>query len=61
MTTDVNSLHANITDALAELRGARAIQQHSPGADADRDVELAEWRLDILLSRQPAAKADAST
>jgi hypothetical protein len=50
--SDLQSLHANIVDALAELRGARAIQQHSPGAAADRDVDLAEWRLDILLARQ---------
>jgi hypothetical protein len=59
-TSNLESLHAQITDALRELRGARAIQVHSPGAEADRDVDLAEWRLDVLLLRQTATtKAQA--
>lgn len=52
--SNVESLHAQITDALAELRGAREIADHSPGADADKGVDLAEWRLDVLLLRQKA-------
>jgi hypothetical protein len=40
--SDIESLHANITDALAELRGAREIHAHSPDAEsAERRRERA--------------------
>lgn len=48
----VATLHANITDALNELRGAREINEHCPDADSQRTVDLCEWRLDVLLQRQ---------
>jgi hypothetical protein len=58
--SDIESLHANITDALAELRGAREIHAHSPDAESAGVVEMCEWRLDTLLGRQSAHdKAEA--
>lgn len=53
-SSDLDALHANIVDALAELRGARQIHAHSPNAESQRDVDLCEWRLDHLLARHKA-------
>lgn len=52
--TPLDQLHADITEALTELRGARAICDRSPCADNVRAVELEEWRLDMLLGRLAA-------
>jgi hypothetical protein len=52
--SNVESLHAQITDALAELRGAREIAPTPPVPTPDKGVDLAEWRLDVLLLRQKA-------
>jgi hypothetical protein len=45
-------LHAQITDALVELRGARTVFDHAPTMDNANLVELCEWRLDTLLGRE---------
>lgn len=45
------SLHAQITEALAELRGARADYAYSPNADTERTVAYAERRFDQLTDR----------
>lgn len=52
--SDLDSLHANITDALSQLRKARAAYEHSPNQDTQRDIDLCDWRLDHLLARQKA-------
>ena len=52
--SDIGSLHANIVDALAELRKARQAYEHSPNSETQRDVDLCDWRLDHLLARQTA-------
>jgi hypothetical protein len=43
--------HQLITEALAELRGARLDYEHSPNSDNDITVEYAELRLNRLLDR----------
>ena len=52
----LQSLHDQITDALAELRGARTIYDHNPCHETAHVVDLCEWRLDVLLARQWAAQ-----
>jgi hypothetical protein len=45
-------LEQQITEALAELRGARLDYTHSPSnADTERTVAYAERRLDLLTDR----------
>ena len=47
-----------ITEALAELRGARLDHQHSPNADTELTVEYAELRLNRMLERYCGCGAD---
>lgn len=50
---ELAKLEREITHALAELRGARDIADHSPTAHNEDVVACAEWRLDRLLARHP--------
>ena len=45
-------LDAQITEALAELRGARLDHEHSPNSDTVLTVEYAELRLNRLIDRR---------
>ena len=45
-------LDEQITDALAELRGARLDYTHSPNSDTALTVEYAELRLNRLIDRR---------
>lgn len=54
---DVASVEEQITDALAELRGARLDHQHCPSQDNAITVEGAERRLNRLLDRRAEAAA----
>ena len=45
-------IDTQITEALAELRGARADHAHCPSGDNARTVEYAELRLNRLLDRR---------
>jgi hypothetical protein len=47
-------LEQQITDALAELRGARLDYDHCPSTDNERTVLYAERRLDRLTDRLTA-------
>ncbi|WP_372728961.1 hypothetical protein [Nocardioides sp.] len=57
---DMAALDANIVDALAELRGARQIMEHSPTGENQHCIDLCEWRLDHLLARRYAAMETAT-
>lgn len=46
-------LEQQITEALAELRGARLDHAHCPSQDNAITVEYAEARLNRLLDRRP--------
>jgi hypothetical protein len=48
----LDDLDVEITEALAELRGARADYAHSPNADSQLTVEYAELRLNKLIDRR---------
>jgi hypothetical protein len=54
-TTAFDVLDVQITEALAELRGARLDHDHCPSADAERTVEYAELRLNRLIDRRRVA------
>ena len=53
-TTAFDVLDVQITEALAELRGARLDMDHCPSADNQRTVEYAELRLNRLIDRRRA-------
>jgi hypothetical protein len=48
-------LDQQITEALAELRGARLDHEHCPSDDSQRTVEYAELRLNRLIDRRRTA------
>lgn len=48
-TVDMKQLDADIADAMAEVRGARAAWAHSPNPDTVAAEKLAERRLNKLL------------
>lgn len=49
-------LELQITEALTELRCARADHEYSPNADSKRTEEYAEMRFNKLLDRRCAAQ-----
>ena len=51
-TKTLDILDIQITEALAELRGARLDHDHCPSGDNLRTVEYAEVRLNRLLDRR---------
>jgi hypothetical protein len=53
-TTAFDVLDQQITEALAELRGARLDYDHCPSADAERTVAYAELRFNRLLEKRRA-------
>ena len=53
-TTAFDVLDEQITEALAELRGARLDYTHCPSSDNERTVEYAELRLNRLIDRRHA-------
>ena len=46
-------LEDDITEALAELRAARATRDRCPSTDNEQFVEAAGYRLDRLMDRLP--------
>jgi hypothetical protein len=53
-TAAFDVLDMQITEALAELRGARMDYDHCPSTDAERTVEYAELRMNRLIDRRRA-------
>jgi hypothetical protein len=53
-TSAFSVLDTQITEALAELRGARLDYDHCPSIDAECTVEYAELRLNRLIDRRRA-------
>ena len=54
-TKTLDVAEQQITEALAELRGARLDYEHSPNADTELTVEYAELRLNRLIDRLATA------
>jgi hypothetical protein len=54
-TRDTTALDHDITEALAELRGARHDHAHCPSSDNELTVAYAERRLNRLLDRRADA------
>jgi len=54
-TTAFNVIDQQITEALAELRGARLDYTHCPSTDNEVTVEYAELRLNRLIDRRRTA------
>lgn len=48
----LEAIDANIRDALAELRGARACHEYCPDASSLLTIEVCERRLNQLLERR---------
>jgi hypothetical protein len=56
----IATVNTQITEALAELREARTLHDHSPNADSEYLMQQAQMRLDVLLERRQrlAGKSD---